>query len=62
VNDWKFGDREVARAQQLLKELLPDFRSRDEVLDNLYYVTPNANPEVRTWSIAAAVAVLLRSQ
>lgn len=48
----------VQRANELLVKLLPTIRSHDHALDNLFYVTPEATPELKLWSIAAALYVL----
>jgi len=46
------------RAIRLLNELVPKFASRDKAIEHLYYRTPSANPEVRLYSIAAALYIL----
>lgn len=46
------------RAVRLLRELVPAFPSRDKAMDHLYYVTPSATPDLRLFSIAAALYIL----
>ena len=46
------------RAEYLLRRLLPQIQSHDQAMDNLFYVNPDASPEIRLWSIAAALYVL----
>lgn len=56
---YDFTPEHVAHARTILARTLPELRSRDQIIDNLYYRDPNTNEAIRIWSIAAAVAVLL---
>lgn len=46
------------RAEHILRTLLPRFKDRDQALGNLYYVTPDATPDIRLFSIAAALYIM----
>lgn len=48
----------IQRANELLVRLLPSIQSHDDALNHLFYVTPDATPELRAWSLAAALYIL----
>lgn len=54
------NQREVPRdrAIRLLRELVPAFPSRDKAIEHLFYVAPAATPDIRLFSIAAALHIL----
>lgn len=53
------NETHVERAYRLLGELLPEMRSRDQAIDNLYYQHPKGTTAVRLASISAALYILL---
>lgn len=55
-----FTAEQIARAEELLMRLLPKFLTRDEVLNNLWFIDPD-NDMTRLPSIAAAVHVIRHS-
>lgn len=48
----------IERAHHLITQLLPTITSHDMAMDHLYYLTPDATPASRLWSIAAALYIL----